>query len=382
MKLFKIVILASVFSCAFELLSEAIPGSIAPKLRVAEWIKNGPISIQQPQDINLELLYVIEFWGTWSTQSVEFIPHLNFLQKKYRDKGLIVVGISREKTKTIKDFVSKRKDMDYAIAADFSGKTSAAFLKLDPIPRIFIVNGKRKVLWEGDIVDLERVLEKIYNGEFDLDKQKEISALRKKMEFSLQAGAERNAEETSNKILKLDPRNPFALRGRLFLYEKNNQLKKALDFVNKLIKKDPSHKELCFIKLELMLRAKESNEKITAFLKKLQKNFKDDSSTSNELALAAMNNMPFGAAPLGMALSSAQNAVAKLSKKDDNFQRGACHSTLAQAYYSIGLIDKALSVQQKACELLKGSKNGKSAQQTLEYYIKAKELNMLNKKEQ
>lgn len=383
-KLMKLILLSSACAFfAFRLSAELEPGQIAPELKVGSWLKNGPIKIQQPKDIQIELIYVIEFWGTWSAESAEFIPHLNYLQKKYRDKGLIIVGISREKEKVVSDFLKKRKDIDYSIGVDYMGQTSSAYLELDPLPRIFIVKGEdRKVLWEGEIVDLEQTLEKIFNGEFELEKQKEISALRKNMELALRSNSDKVVEGISDKILDIDPRNSFAIRGRLFIYERSNHLDDALSFINKMIKKDPDSDKLYFIKMGLMERTNQPAKKIHAFLFKFQKHFIDQPEVMNNLAMAVMENMPFGYAYLDIALSAAQKAVEGISGKNTYETKAAYHATLARAYYSIGLLEKALNEQQKACDFLKGLDGEKNARRILEYYVKAIELKMLNGKNQ
>jgi len=41
-------------------------------------------------------VYIVEFWATTSRESLKLAPHLGELQKKYGDKGVTVVGISRK----------------------------------------------------------------------------------------------------------------------------------------------------------------------------------------------------------------------------------------------------------------------------------------------
>ncbi len=39
---------------------------------------------------------VVEFWASWCGPCRMAFPHLSALQRKYKDKGLVVVGISLE----------------------------------------------------------------------------------------------------------------------------------------------------------------------------------------------------------------------------------------------------------------------------------------------
>jgi hypothetical protein len=101
----------------------------------------------------------------------------------------------------------------------------------------------------------------------------------------------------------------------------------------------------------------------------------------NNLAMAVMENMPFGYGYPDIALSSAQKAVNGISAKDTYETKATYHATLARAYYSIGLLDKALNEQQKVCDLLKNFDGKENAQRTLEYYVKAIELKIINEKD-
>ena len=66
-------------------------GTPAPPLTGLEWVKNGPVEMKPGT------VYVVEFWATWCPPCRVSIPHLTELQHKYKDKNLVIVGISTEK---------------------------------------------------------------------------------------------------------------------------------------------------------------------------------------------------------------------------------------------------------------------------------------------
>ena len=77
-------------------------GDPAAPLAIKEWIKGNPVNVKDGKNI-----YVVEFWATWCPPCRRSIPHLTEIQKKFKDKGVVVVGISDEAPATVKPFVQK-----------------------------------------------------------------------------------------------------------------------------------------------------------------------------------------------------------------------------------------------------------------------------------
>src|SRR4051812_31324782 len=65
------------------------PGDPAPPLRVSKWLKGGPIPKLEKGKV-----YVMEFWATWCGPCVAGMPHVTKLQKKYADRGVVVIGMN------------------------------------------------------------------------------------------------------------------------------------------------------------------------------------------------------------------------------------------------------------------------------------------------
>jgi thiol-disulfide isomerase/thioredoxin len=90
---------------------------------------------------------LIEFWATWCVPCRESIPHLNEYSKTYRDKGLVVIGITKEDEATVKEFL-KDVSIQYFIGRDPSSEL-AGHLGITVIPHAIIVNRAGKITWEG-----------------------------------------------------------------------------------------------------------------------------------------------------------------------------------------------------------------------------------------
>ena len=50
---------------------------------------------------------VINFWATWCPPCREEMPELSDLQEKYKDQGVVVIGISTDTVDKIRDFVAE-----------------------------------------------------------------------------------------------------------------------------------------------------------------------------------------------------------------------------------------------------------------------------------
>ena len=109
---------------------------------------------------------VVEFWATWCPPCRTSIPHLTELQKKFKDKGVVFIGISNEEPGVVAPFVQKQGDqMDYVVAIDRGRATSDGYMKAfgqNGIPHAFIVDKDGKFAWHGHpMAGLDEALEKL-----------------------------------------------------------------------------------------------------------------------------------------------------------------------------------------------------------------------------
>jgi thiol-disulfide isomerase/thioredoxin len=143
-------------------------GDPAGPLAIKDWVKGNPFQLADGTNI-----YVVEFWATWCGPCLTTIPRLSEMQAKFKDKGVIFVGISDEPAEVVKPFVAKMGDkMSYNVACDDDRMTAIRYMEAfgqQGIPTAFIVGKNRKVLWVGHpMTDLEPALEQVVNGTYDL----------------------------------------------------------------------------------------------------------------------------------------------------------------------------------------------------------------------
>ena len=140
MKLHHLLIAAAVITVS------ACTGQAAPK----DWIgKDLPALGVDYIDKNPDLKgkpAIVEFWATWCPPCRATIPHLNSLNKKYQDKGLVVIGITDEDKKKVQEF-RKSTPMEYNVAID--KKDIAQKFGITGIPHAFLVDKNGKIVWAG-----------------------------------------------------------------------------------------------------------------------------------------------------------------------------------------------------------------------------------------
>lgn len=144
-------------------------GDPAPPLQIANWIKGDAVASLSDS----KTVYVVEFWATWCPPCRKSIPYLTELQKKYKDRGVVVIGISDEEEDAIRGFVTTMGEkMDYRVARDDGRKTWDAYAKpfgITAVPQAFIVGRDGKLLWKGHPMDgLEETVERILAGGYDV----------------------------------------------------------------------------------------------------------------------------------------------------------------------------------------------------------------------
>jgi len=159
-------------------------GDPAAPLKIAEWIKGKPATLADAKD---QKILVVEFWATWCPPCRQSIPHLTELQKKYRDKGVIFIGVSDEKPSVVKPFVEKMGDkMDYTVAIDDQRQTSKGYMEAyeqGGIPHAFIVDKQGRVVWQGHpMAKLEAALDDLIAGKLDLERVKKQSQAETKLQ--------------------------------------------------------------------------------------------------------------------------------------------------------------------------------------------------------
>ena len=178
-------------------------GEKAKALTISEWVKGSAVDVTDGKNV-----YVVEFWATWCGPCRNTIPHLTELQKKYKDQGVVFVGVSSEKAEDVKPFVQEMGDkMDYNVAVDKDDATDKAYMAAygqGGIPCAFIINKESQVVWVGHPMEMEKPLQEVIEGKYDLQAALKLEEVRASVdEYGLLASKkDPKAAELADKILQ------------------------------------------------------------------------------------------------------------------------------------------------------------------------------------
>ncbi len=174
--------LALAVSTALSLAAEPTlkVGDAAPKLQNGKWVQGEPV-----KDFKPGKAYLVEFWATWCGPCRVSIPHLNEIQKKYKDQGLVVIGQDcwERDDGLVAPFVGKMGEkMTYCVALDDKaggekGKMAETWMAAagrNGIPSAFLVDTKGLVAWIGHPMELkDKLIEDVLKGNFDIKRAAE-----------------------------------------------------------------------------------------------------------------------------------------------------------------------------------------------------------------
>lgn len=62
----------------------------SPEISVAEVLGQGPVKLSELRG----KVVLLDFWATWCTYCVKTMPRLNALHQKYKDRGLVIIGLN------------------------------------------------------------------------------------------------------------------------------------------------------------------------------------------------------------------------------------------------------------------------------------------------
>ncbi len=213
-------------------------GDPAQPLDIKEWIKGGPVDLSTGRG---KTTYVVEFWATWCPPCRTSIPHLTEMQKQFKDKGVVFMGVTSEKTEVVRKFVDKMGDqMDYAVAID-AGGTSKGYMEaygVQGIPHAFVVSKEGKVVWRGHPMDgLDKALEKIIEGKYDMAAEKKRASIQEKLgeyvQLTVSGESPEKAAQLETELIALEKEFGNIMNGEKF---DPADLKKRVAFGQKVMK--------------------------------------------------------------------------------------------------------------------------------------------------
>lgn len=150
-------------------MAQAQTQSNAPEFTgLGQWFNSGPLTMQQLRG----KVVMVDFWTYGCINCVRTLPHVTRLYEKYKDKGLVIVGIHTpefafERSASNVQAALKRHNITYPVAQDNDFATWKAY-RNQYWPAQYIVDRSGKVVYthagEGAYEDMDRLIGKLLNA--------------------------------------------------------------------------------------------------------------------------------------------------------------------------------------------------------------------------
>ena len=111
----------------------------------------------------------LDFWASWCHPCKQSFPWLNELQAKYKDQGLVVLGINLDKDRSQADAFLKHTPANFTIAFDPEADTASVF-KVKGMPSSFLmdrnglIQAEHKGFRDKDKAKMEQAVAQLLNN--------------------------------------------------------------------------------------------------------------------------------------------------------------------------------------------------------------------------
>lgn len=105
---------------------------------------------------------LLDFWATWCGPCVQTMPQLDGLYKEFKDKGLVVVGVTNEKREEVQPFLRDKLHVSYPIMLDTAEQAWTGF-EIKTIPMLFVIDKEGMVIdvHQGAPLDIDALRETV-----------------------------------------------------------------------------------------------------------------------------------------------------------------------------------------------------------------------------
>ncbi len=115
-------------------------------------------------------IIVLDFWATWCAPCVAAFPEYNKLSAKYKDQNVVFLSITDDPKKKLENFLKKVK-IDFCVGQD-ENKQNFESYKVNGRPAIFIINRQGIVVFRGNHLTEENIIEVINTNSMNAYEQK------------------------------------------------------------------------------------------------------------------------------------------------------------------------------------------------------------------
>ena len=394
-----LALFAATFSATYSARAAQIGDAAAP-LEIAEWVKGDAVDLAA---VKGKKVVVVEFWATWCGPCRVSIPHLTELQKKYGDRGVVVVGVSDEVSAKVKPFVDEQgAKMNYTVAIDRNNATSDGYMKRyaqNGIPHAFVVDKDGRIAWHGHPMSgLDRVLDQLAANTFDMGSERKrengVQKLEEYFQKTLQGATDAALEKLGAELTALDREmGGIDPAGKLDLAElrRSARFQNAMADYQRALTAGRNDSELAALQAKAApfaprdfkfedfkggvqlqrlfsdyyraVTGRGDESRAGELARKLESASSDNAEMLNDMAWTLLTDEKIKNRNLKLATKFAQAAVDASGGKDANVL-----DTHARALFDSGKVDEAVRQEKKAIEFCDSTEKKAEFQVTLKRY--------------
>lgn len=135
------------------------PALLAVGEHAPDWKLTDPLGQVHALSDYREKIVVLDFWATWCGPCIRAMPGLQRLYQKYKDRGVVVFGVSTWEESNPAEFM-KRSGYTYLLL--LKGEEAAAAYRVSYLPTLYVIGSDGAIIYRLSGIDdnLEIVIEK------------------------------------------------------------------------------------------------------------------------------------------------------------------------------------------------------------------------------
>lgn len=197
-------------------------GEPAPELDLTSWAQGEPVAIADGAG---KSVFLVAFVETFKEDCAGAMAQAAKLQNRLRANGLEVLLVSTEPEADVKQYLESHPS-PCRFGIDENRNTIVSWAGGEPyVPYCVIVDKAGAVAWSGsDGADMEKRLEDVLAGKFDLKKATEIAKLEDELDAASGANKHDEVDALADKLLALEPGHMRAFHRRKDGFERREEL--------------------------------------------------------------------------------------------------------------------------------------------------------------
>ena len=161
-----LLLLAAIPFLLTNLMGESVKAGVAPEIKgIHEWLNSEPLSLARLRG----KVVIVDFWTYSCINCIRTFPYLKAWDEKYRDKGLVIIGVHTPEFGFEKDKENVRKSINqyglkYPVAMDNDKKTWNAYAN-HYWPHKYLIDAQGNIRYEqigeGGYIETEQKIREL-----------------------------------------------------------------------------------------------------------------------------------------------------------------------------------------------------------------------------